>query len=168
VGTASAARHGVWLLLFLAPIAGVPSGCRPGRPLARPALTARGTAAGLAFVMVVGVVLGLQLVRRQDAVQPVGTALVREVARLAGEGTVLAVEPTAETLAQQGVHVWVANPIDAFDSRTQGDFLDFLHDCRVPPADLSLVIVDERCAEAVVAQGWSLETTLDGHTVLVR
>lgn len=168
VATLSAARHGVWLLLFLAPVASV----RRGRPLERQASSRlpdrRAAVLGVAVVAALGAVVGGQLARRGDAVRPPGHDLVAKVASLAGGGTVLAVEPEAETLMQQGVRVWVANPIDAFGRPTQGDFLDFLHDCRIPEAPIDVVVVNQRCVDQVARQGWSVSFRSGGLTVLTK
>ncbi len=89
---------------------------------------------------------------RGSAVGPPGSEVV-DVVRDAAQGRpVLASEPLAETLAQAGVTVWAANPIDAFPREVQGQFLDFLHDGTVPddPA-IGLVVVAEEAAPAVEA-----------------
>jgi hypothetical protein len=154
VGTLLAARNGVWLLLFLAPVAGVARPADRAPEVGR--LNRRVVAAALAYTVVVGVIVGAQLIRRQDDVRPPGEELVAGVRELAAAGVVLAVEPEAETFAAEGLRVWMANPIDAFEPEAQRDFLDFLHECEIPDVPLDLVVVQERCADAVHAQGWSV------------
>ncbi|NHA69165.1 hypothetical protein [Phycicoccus flavus] len=168
VGTASAARHGVWLLLFLAPVASVAAGTRLResgrwfRPTPRAVLSS-----ALAGTVALGGV-GTILDQRAEWIGPPGESLVPILRQAAGDGTVLAVEPAAETFAQQGLQVWVANPIDAFDGPTQVRFLDFLHDCRVPAVELVAVVVQPRCVDQVTAQGWTETVRRDGLVLLER
>lgn len=154
LGTASAARHGVWLLLFLVPVAAITR----GRDEAGPAETRRPRRAAVAGVVVVTAVLaGAQLLRRADALRPPGSDVVAVLAEIAGGRTVLAVEPEAETFAQRGVQVWVANPVDAFERPVQAAFLDFLHDCRLQPAaadEVGVLAVRPECAPFFLARGW--------------
>lgn len=164
VGTALAARNGTWLVLFLAVAAA--GRTRAG---AEAAVTARRTTAAattvvLALVTVVasGAVLGA----RSADVEPAGSRAVGLVRDAAAGGVVLAKEPEAETLAQRGVRVWAANPIDAFHPEVQRRFLDFLHDCRVPPVELAAVLTDERCEMALAAQGWRVAGRSGGLVVL--
>ncbi len=170
VGTADAARHGIWLLLFLVPVAA--AGAR--RPAARDVdgqalATTRVAAAGLVVVAVLAVgLVGVQLVRREDSVRAPGHALVPELRRIAGDRPVLAKEPEAETFARDGITVWAANPVDAFTRETQKGFLDFLHDCRVPDPALTIAVVDGECESALAQAGWRVETRLDGLVVLSK
>lgn len=167
LGTATAARHGVWLLLFLAPVAAVARGHRAAGVAA--VLRSRRAAVATAVLVVVTAALaGGQLARRLDAVRPPGSDLVPVVAELAQGGTVLAVEPEAETFAQRGIRVWAANPIDAFDRSVQADFLAFLHDCRVPDAQVDVVVVAPRCSGRIVSQGWRVTQRAGGLVILTR
>ena len=113
------------------------------------ALAAVGAVALVATLLVAG-----QLARRADALLPPGSALVGRLAVVAGDSPVLAKEPEAETFAQAGIRVWAANPLDAFTRPVQGQFLDFLHDCTVPDASISVVVVDGECRSELVASGW--------------
>ena len=170
VGTADAARHGIWLLLFLAPVAaaGARRAAMPERD-GPPARTGRATAAALVAVTVLAVgLVGVQLARREDRVRPPGEALVPELRRIAGDRPVLAKEPEAETFARDGITVWAANPVDAFTRETQAGFLDFLHDCRVPDPALTVAVVDGKCESALAQAGWQVETRLDDLVVLSK
>lgn len=172
LATVSAARHGIWLLLFLAPVAAVPRGHRfPAAageqlPGARP--PARRAAVVLVAVVGLALVAG-QLARRSELLEPPGSSLVAAVQRAAGATPVMATEPEAETFAQAGIRVWAANPVDAFTRPVQADFLDFLHDCTIPsdPA-IRVVVVDETCRPPLVASGWLVTAGSDDVTVLTR
>jgi hypothetical protein len=157
VATLSAARHGVWLLLFLAPVAGVSPGRRTAR---RAAVAARNSAPSWRAVAVVGVVgtllVGGQLARRHEALQPPGHEFVALLPHLAHGSPVLAKEPEAETFAQAGITVWAANPLDAFTPAVQGQFLDFLHDCVVPDASIQVAVVDKDCGDEMRRSGWTV------------
>ena len=170
VGTLMAARNGVWLVLFIAPAAAglracsqVPVGTTPERPRWWIPVVASG-------VVVTVVATGLSLSRRGDSAGPGGASVVETVRAIAAGGSVLADEPLAETLAQAGITVWAANPIDAFPRSVQADFLDFLHDGRVPTrADVEVVVIDEaRVDKALAAAGWVESARLAGYRVLTR
>jgi hypothetical protein len=169
VATLSAARHGVWLLLFLAPLAGVPRGRRrmPGAT-ASPDASGPGWRAVAAVAGVAVFLVGIQLARRPDALQPAGRNLVGLVAGAAGGSPVLAKEPEAETFAQAGIRVWAANPLDAFTRPTQARFLDFLHDCVVPDSSVRVVVVDAGCGERLGGSGWAVVARDGNLAVLVR
>ena len=167
VGTVDAGRHGVWLLLFLAPVAALSAGGRVSVADERSPAHG-GSRRGVALVAVVasllvGGVLGL----RSEAVRPPGEDVVAAVREVAGGRPVLAVEPEAETLAQAGVRVWAANPVDAFTATTQVQFLDFLQECTVPDAGLEVALVQDDCAAPLLAEGWT-EVARDGGRVLLR
>lgn len=166
LGTLSAARHGVWLLLFVAPIAAVPVRARVGEPMPRVRPTRAVRLSGAATAVVVLVTGGVLLSGRGDAVRPPGEDLVAPLRQAAGTGVVLAVEPAAETFVQQGVRVWVANPIDAFDRRTQAAFLDFLHDCAIPAGDFAAIVVEKRCAGTLPGERFTVLLERDGLVVL--
>lgn len=170
VGTVLAARNGVWLVLFLAPAAaGLRGAARDGirTPPERPRWWVPVVASG---VVVTVVATGLSLSRRGDAVGPPGAAVVETVRSVAAGRPVLADEPLAETLAQAGITVWAANPIDAFPRSVQADFLDFLDDGRVPPgADVDVVVVAEAHRDEVLALGGWVETAREsGYALLTR
>lgn len=166
--TVDAARHGAWLVLFLAPVAA--AGAR--RVRAAPEYDRRRTgAAPLVLAGVAAVTMGLvgvQLVAREADVRPPGSALVPELRRLAGDRPVLATEPAAETFARDGITVWAANPVDAFTRETQVGFLDFLHECRVPDPGLTVAVVTEECEGVLIGRGWRVETRSGDLVVLSK
>ena len=150
-GTLLAARNGIWLVLFLAVASA-------GRPPDDSAVSRRRPRRVGAFTVVLalatGVASAVVLAQRQDETAPPGEGAVALVREAANGGTVLAKEPEAETFAQQGVTMWAANPIDAFQPQVQRQLLDFLHDCSVPPASLAAVVTNEQCTDRVAAHGW--------------
>lgn len=165
LGTASAARNGVWLLLFLAAAAMRPraGAARVSSPAGR-ASVVPGVALAAAAV-----VSGVVLAGRGPAVGAPGQSAVGAVREVAAGRPVLAVEPFAETLAREGVRVWAANPIDAFPREVQGDLLDFLHDGTVPAgADIGVVVVERDATAPVVADGWRVVREVGGYALLVR
>ena len=82
---------------------------------------------------------------------------------------VLADEPIAETLAQGGLKVWAANPLDAFPQAVQGQFLHFLREGRVPVgAGIDVAVVQEETASAMARQGWLVVAKAQGFVVLER
>ncbi|MBM6400933.1 hypothetical protein [Phycicoccus sonneratiae] len=173
VGTASAARNGVWLVLFLA---GAAMRARDRRPDADDA-TVPATRPGAARLvlpavtaLVVALAAGVVLAGRGSAAAAPGERFVPAVREVAQGRPVLAVEPLAETLARDGVRVWAANPVDAFPRAVQAAFLDFLHDGTVPPdADVDVVVLDtDHAGRLVEAGGWRVARDLGDLTVLER
>lgn len=170
VATLMTARNGVWLLLFAAPAA---AGRRSANavvdlPWSRPRWWWPVVAAGAAGSLLA---CTWQLDRRADQVGPPGSSVVATVRDVADGRPVLADEPLAETLAQAGLTVWAANPIDAFPRDVQGQFLDFLDDGRVPPAavDVDVAVVEDDLVPEVLAKGGWVETArIGGHVVLTR
>lgn len=134
VGTATSARHGLWLLLLVAAPAAAQltrlRGAGQVRPYrgsvrggrGRAAVVAPAAGALVAAVLVAVVVAG----RGATALTGVDPALVRSVQEVSDGGVVLAEEPLVELLAARGVRVWVSDPLDAFTSRDQAAYLDFL------------------------------------------
>jgi hypothetical protein len=164
------ARNGVWMVLFVAPAA---AGLRRNGAVVEPSATRprwwwRVVAAG-AVVSVV--VCAWQLDRRAEQVGPPGAAVVETVRAVAEDRPVLADEPLAETLAQAGLTVWSANPIDAFPREVQGQFLDFLHDGRTPAgaADVDVAVVQADLLPGLLAGGgWVEAARTNGYVVLTR
>ena len=125
VGTVSSARHGVWLLMFCA----APAARRLTRRAADPASAASGTSPAVALVAALVVLVGSAalLWTRLDALNPSGNPeLVASVKDVAEGRAVLADEPVVESLAAEGVRIWMSNPIDAFDRTDQAAYLDFV------------------------------------------
>ena len=64
---------------------------------------------------------------RLDALNPAGNPdLTASVKAVAQGRVVLADEPLVESLAAEGVRIWLSNPIDAFDQTDQAAYLDFV------------------------------------------
>ncbi|MBD3782142.1 MAG: hypothetical protein IE926_04170, partial [Micrococcales bacterium] len=167
VGTASAARNGIWLLLFLGAAAMRPR--TPREPSGLPTAPGR-LLVPLATGVVVAVAAGAVLVGRGSSAGAPGERVAVAVREVAAGRPVLAVEPLAETLARDGVTVWAANPIDAFPRTVQADFLDFLHDGTVPAAaDVDVVVLgSDRAAVLAGTGGWRVVREVDALTVLER
>ena len=127
LGTAMAARHGLWLLLWAA---GPAAASLTRNQAERPTRTGRSTpGAGipeLAWGAVTGLLVCLIVAGRGNAVLPAPSGVVEAVARHARGGVVLAIEPLAESLAVAGVKVWASDPIDAFSPSDQATYLAFL------------------------------------------
>lgn len=126
VATASAARHGVWLLVLLV-VVGAARRDRPdeaddapagGRPAA---VTSTLLIAGVAVLVALPVAL-----LRGEAVLGARSEVVATVAEVAGDRVVLAQAPLSEALAVAGVRLWATNPLDAFGHDDQAAYLDFL------------------------------------------
>jgi hypothetical protein len=171
VATVSAARHGVWLLLFLAPVAAAGRARRtdstadagPGREGAPRHQGVLLVAGAVTAALVVAV-----LAQRSAQVRPPGHELVQAVRQVAGPLPVLAQEPEAETFAQAGITVWAANPVDAFTREVQGGFIDFLDACRVPDPALRVAVVGGECARQLVQEGWVAEGHPGSLSILTR
>ena len=164
------ARNGVWLVLFVAPAAAGlrRTGAVVEPPARRPRWWWPVVGAGAAVSVVV---CAWQLDRRAEQVGPPGAAVVETVRAVADGRPVLADEPLAETLAQAGLTVWAANPIDAFPREVQGQFLDFLHDGRTPEgaADVDVAVVrGDLLTETLADGGWVETARTDGYLVLTR
>ncbi len=122
VGTVTSARHGVWLLMLCAAPAAVRLTRRSREPVGE---TSRAIPVVAGLVVLVGCA-GL-LWSRQDGLNPSGNPeLVSAVKAVAQERVVLADEPVVESLAAEGVRIWMSNPIDAFDRADQAAYLDFV------------------------------------------
>ncbi len=123
VGTATSARHGVWLLMLC--VAPAARRFTHTREVPSPTSTSRHGIAVAATVAVIG--SGLLLASRLDSLNPSGRpAIVAAVRQAAGDTVVLADEPLAESLAAEGVRVWMSNPLDAFAQADQAAYLDFV------------------------------------------
>jgi hypothetical protein len=122
VGTISSARHGVWLLMFCAAPAAV-------RLTRRRDTTVATSSPAVPLVAGLIIVLGCagSLLSRADALNPSGDPELVNAVRSTAQGrVVLADEPVAESLAAEGVRIWLSNPIDAFPRSDQAAYLDFV------------------------------------------
>ena len=125
--TLHAARGGVWLALFAAPLAATGFGGRTR--LERIPRLARPVALALVAAVLLGVVHGPL---------PSGASprLVTQTLALAHGTPVLAEDLLAEQVADAGGRVWVANPIDAFRDSDQRVYVEWLRG--VPAGDAAL------------------------------
>jgi hypothetical protein len=113
---ARSARGGVWLLM----LAAVPA----ARQVPLPRLEVRSRVA----VAMVGVAAILAIVGLADAgsrARP-GSRVVERAIVLSREAPILAEPFLAERVAAGGGRVWIANPIDAFATRAQAGWIDWL------------------------------------------
>jgi hypothetical protein len=121
-GTVTSARHGVWLLMLSA----VPAAVRLTRRAQESAGGNRGSVPVAAGLVVLVGCAGL-LWSRLDGLNPSGNPeLVSAVKAVAQGRVVLADEPVVESLAAEGVRIWMSNPIDAFDRADQAAYLDLV------------------------------------------
>jgi hypothetical protein len=125
--TLHAARGGMWLTLFAAPLAACGFGgrVRSGRlpRLARP----------VALSLVVLVLLG---VAKGPLASGAGATVMHRTLALAHGTPVLAEDLLAEQVADAGGRVWVSNPIDAFRKSDQRVYVDWLRG--LPTGDAAL------------------------------
>ena len=168
VGTVTAARHGVWLLMAAAAPAAVALTRRSSAVPAR--VPIRAVAATLAAT----VVLACVLVLPEVTVPPADPDLVDRVVAKSGDRVVLAPEPLAESLAVEGLTVWAVDPIDAFSPPDQVAFMDFLDggDAAVRAVNSSDVVVVKDNSEAAELMdsmdGFDAKSLTDGWALYVR
>ncbi|MEW1954407.1 hypothetical protein [Terrabacter sp. NPDC080008] len=171
VATGSAARHGVWLLLFLA----VPAAASFGAPSTvfgespRRFLKIFSPVLAAIFVIVSAVVLTLRApsFRASDA----------DAAQLAATTrgqVVLAQEPLVESIAVAGATVWVSNPLDAFTSADQAAYLAFMKGDKngaraaFQRADVVVAAPGSPQAVAASASGFTPVRRVGSYVVLTR
>lgn len=158
VATVTASRHGLWLLMLLSVLAvGARHSARdqPQPTLRRSVLAAVGVSV---------VTAGVVVFSRGDAVAAVDPAVVGSVSALADDGVVLAPSPLVESLAVEGVRVWMSNPIDAFGHDDQATYLDFLQgkpgmDRAVLASDLVVTADDGAAYERLSRSGDIVQTS---------
>ncbi len=119
VASVSASRNEVWLALFVAvPAARALAGSRPWR-VAVP----RGAASALAGLLVLVTIAGFARTPAPSGATP---GLLKEAARWSRGTPILADGVDAEQLALAGHRILIGNPLDAFSSREQSLYLDWL------------------------------------------
>ncbi len=156
-GTVTSSRHGVWLLMLCA----APTAARLTRRGREP-LEAPSRAVPLVAGLVVLVGCTGLLWTRLDALNPSGDpGLVASVKAVAQGRVVLADEPVVESLAAEGVRVWMSNPIDAFNRTDQAAYLDFVSGSTSQDSQALM----DRAEVVVVRAGGSAEALVsrDGH-----
>jgi hypothetical protein len=127
--TVHVGRNSVWLVLFLAtPAARGVRKVRLVHPV--PARRVVLACAGVTALLLVGGLI------RSPARHVAGGHLRDQAAALAAGAPILADDLDAEQLALDGRLVWIGNPIDAFNRRDQGQYLDWL--AGKPGGDLAL------------------------------
>lgn len=166
LATASAARHGVWLLVFLVGMA------TAGRAATAPSV--RSTVVTLGFPsLVAGLVLTLVTCAPQSVAEEDAVDAIRDTV---GDRVVLAPGPMAELLVERGERIWVANPLDAFDSADQDAYLDFLDGGHVDTVltrapELGAIVVQSETEQAKAVAGtpgFRLAHTVDDWQVWIR
>ena len=122
IGTVIAARNGIWLLLFLTAPAAVGAVRQASEPVALGRPPTRALAAILAILVgCAGLLRDRTRAMADDEllaaeVEPDGT----------GARRCSLPEPEVESLAVNGVRVWLSNPLDAFAQADQRAYLDFM------------------------------------------
>lgn len=169
VATLVAARHGVWLLLFLVEpaIPGLSRSATARTVEARGAL--RGTTAAVAVSLLAGTaLLGTRLSSFREA-----DLEASELAHETRGSVVLVAEPLAESLAAAGATVWASNPLDAFTEADQKAYLAFVNgDSRAARVALQrsdvVVALPGSKQEWLARQGGFTHSTTNGAYVLLR
>jgi hypothetical protein len=131
-GSVHAARVGVWLVLFVAPLAALGLPTRSARP--------RVTAA----VLAVGAAAACIALAHGPGSTGVGDALLTRTLADAHGRTILAQDTLGEQVALAGGRIWVGNPIDAFRHRDQATYVAWVEgrpegDAALTHADVVLV-----------------------------
>ncbi|EWS99697.1 hypothetical protein N865_21520 [Intrasporangium oryzae NRRL B-24470] len=127
LGTATAARHGVWVLIFLsAPAAAGLTGLMARRGKSPRQHDARAATTASVVLLVLGAVGVMAILANRVGIFTTSPDLLREIRSAAAGRPVLATEPLAESLAAEGIPVWMSNPIDAFSTNDQAAYLDFV------------------------------------------
>jgi hypothetical protein len=144
VVTLHAARSGVWLLFMLVTPAAV--GTRPGGAWRRRTVLIAGAALA---VIVLGALRG-------PSPSGADSRTIARAMELARGTPVLADDIVAEQIALAGGKVWASDPIDAFGTRTQASYLDWLDGRRDGLAAIGtrvrVVVVRSGSPEAVLMQ----------------
>lgn len=169
VATGSAARHGVWLLLFLAVPAALAAGAsQGGMPRLRPASKAPALLLGGFVVAAVSVVA-----LRNPGFEATDAESARIVEAARGQ-VVLAPEPLAESLAAAGATVWVSNPLDAFALTDQTAYLAFMHGDAagakraLQQAEVVVALTGTAPARVALSSGFTQVGTVGSYTVMRR
>lgn len=169
--TLIAARHGIWLLLFLSvPAAlaltrGRGDAATPEEPASRrvSAATALACTVGVAALLTVR---AATFNAADDEASQLATATRGQV--------VLVAEPLAEALAAAGTTVWVSNPLDAFEHADQTAYLAFMDGDAdggaraFAGAEVVVALPGSPQARAAVARGFTAQQRLGSYLLLRR
>jgi hypothetical protein len=166
--TVQTSRHGVWLLLFLAPRAAAAIGDGPSVQGVT-SIRSRGV---VAMTLLLGSGLTLQgLNVRAGSVTSV-LSEARDLAHsLPNEGSVLAPPVLAEALAVEGATIWAGNPLDAFPRNRQELYLDFIRDPataqpHTAPQPVYVILQDgQPCPVALCPSSGRVLYASDGYVV---
>lgn len=169
LATASAARHGVWLLLFLIVPAATALQSADGSRLGWRPPSVRLTAA--VSILALGLSAVILTVRAPafHAADSEADAITRATA---GD-VVLAPEPLVESLAAAGASVWASNPLDAFSPPDQAGYLAFVKGASdgaqraFSAADVVVAVSDTPPARLALSKGFT-RITRSGPYILMR
>lgn len=169
IATVTAARHGIWLLLFLATPAALGWARLGEEPVRARVSPPRQSMAAVALLAVACVLVALRA--------PTFAATDAEATSLASATrgqVVLVEEPLAESLAAAGATVWVSNPLDAFTASDQAAYLAFMKGDEtgarpaLERADVVVAKPDSPQARAAIANGFVRATRVAQYVLLRR
>lgn len=169
--TLVAARHGIWLLLFLAVPAAL--SLKIPRRRAEEAPPRRANLAPAA-ACVAGLVMVAGLLAARAPTFHAADAEASQLADATRGQVVLVAEPLAESMAAAGATVWVSNPLDAFDHADQTAYLAFMDGDATGAArafDQAGVVVarpGSPSARAALANGYTARQVVGVHVLLRR
>jgi hypothetical protein len=168
IATATASRHGIWLLLFLfVPAA---TGLSPATRAPTKETTSRPTLSIAAVTLVAAV--GILWVRAPGFAKADTTA--RDLVSQTRGQVVLATEPLSEALAAAGGKVWMSNPLDAFAHADQTAYLAFLSgdatgaERALGPADVVIAPQGSASLQLAAAHGFTETARVGSYVVLKR
>ena len=175
VATFSAARHGMWLLMFLlGPAALALSRATRQGPLKDMAVRMPSPRlVGAVGLVALAGLCAVTLTQREHVLRGPGE-IARAVAAATQGKVVLAPEPLAEDLAAAGVTVWASNPIDAFSPADQRAYLAFIRGDgqaagpALEDADVVVAPVASPSERVAIAGGFTERSRIRGYVLLSR
>ncbi|GAA2018626.1 hypothetical protein GCM10009740_03150 [Terrabacter terrae] len=169
LATFSAARHGLWLLIFLA----VPAATAVHRDRPAPWRTKRADAL-TATIALASAALGVTMLAHRAPQFRAADAQAASIAAATRGHVVLAPEPLVESLAAAGAVVWASNPLDAFAPADQAAYLAFLRGDAAGAAraltQADVVVTEPHTpqARAAMGSGYTRIGTVGGFTLFGR
>lgn len=169
VATASAARHGIWLLLFLS----VPAATAIHRQAKAPSLRRPSQALAMVIALVCAGGAATVLAFRAPSFRA-ADAESASIAEATRGQVVLVNEPLAESLAAAGATVWASNPLDAFAAADQAAYLAFMNGngagarTALDQADVVVARPGSAQAAAASAAGFTRVNRLGAYVLLTR